>query len=67
VGWTHQRALVANLSKSRHPSDPELLQARADLAAEVFLNRLGDLVAEPPPLSDEQHARAAAIVTGLRR
>lgn len=38
--WTHQRARVASLSRSRTPDDPELLDARRGLKAARLAARI---------------------------
>jgi hypothetical protein len=61
---TSGRGRVAALSRSRHPDDPELITARRDLAALNLEQYVLRVVAEAPPLSDEQRDRIAAILRG---
>jgi hypothetical protein len=63
------RAKIAGLSRDRAPDDPELLAAKAALAAanrdrhadraEEYIRQL---VSEAPTLTDEQRARIAALL-----
>jgi hypothetical protein len=54
VGWTHDRARVAALTRYRNPDDPELSDARRDLAAARLTEAVRRAVATAPPLSAEQ-------------
>lgn len=58
-----KRAKVAALSRSRTKDDPELLTAKQDLAASKLAQYVERVVAEAPPLSEQQTDR---IVTLLR-
>jgi hypothetical protein len=58
------RGRVAALTRSRPPSDPDLLAARRDLAADVIAQHAAKVVAKAPPLTDEQRDRIAAILRG---
>lgn len=55
--WTHHRARVAALSRDRAEDDPELVEARQQLAEAVQEDRVVRAVDDPAQL-----ARAAAIV-----
>jgi len=57
VTWTHHRARVAALSRDRAEDDPELVEARQQLAEAVQEDRVVRAVDDPAQL-----ARAAAIV-----
>ncbi len=60
----HHRARVAALSRSRTPNDPEFLDARRDLRAEMLHSHVARVLAEAPPLTDEQRDRIAALLRG---
>ncbi|EFD51957.1 hypothetical protein HMPREF0569_1187 [Micrococcus luteus SK58] len=62
MSWTAERARVASLSRSRTPDDPELLDARRNLAAERLALYVARVVAEAPPLTDAQRDRIAALL-----
>lgn len=56
------RGRVAALTRSRPADDPELVEARRDLAAEVIAQHVAKVVAKAPPLTPEQRDRIAAIL-----
>lgn len=60
--WTSERARVASLSRSRPADDVDLVQARRNLRAERLAAHVAEVVAEAPPLTDEQRARIAALL-----
>lgn len=62
--WTHHRARVASLSRSRTTDDPELVAARRDLAAAKLEEHIERALASAPPLSDAQRERLASILSG---
>lgn len=65
MSWTHERARVATLSRSRTPDDPDLLEARRNLRAERMALYIEQKLAEAPPLTaEQQHRLAALLVTG---
>lgn len=62
--WTHERARHAALRRYRDPDDPEVAKSRQTLksiTAEEFVRRIVD---EAPPLTIDQRARLARILTG---
>jgi hypothetical protein len=63
VSWTHERARVASLSRSRTTDDPELVDARRNLRAERLADYIKRTVDAAPPLSPEQRSRLALILT----
>ena len=63
MGWTHDRARVAALTRHRGPDDPALGDARRDLAAERLTEYVRRMVASAPPLTPEQRD----IITALLR
>lgn len=58
----HERARVAALSRSRTTDDPELVNARRNLAAERLAAYIKRTVDEAPPLTDEQRTRLALLL-----
>ena len=60
--WTHERARVAALTRSRTDDDPELVDARRNLRAERLALHVERVVAELPPLTESQCQRIAALL-----
>jgi hypothetical protein len=60
--WTHDRARVAALSRSRTPDDPDLLDARRNLRAARAEDYIRALVDGAPPLTDEQKHRLSVLL-----
>lgn len=58
----HHRGKIAALSRSRTSDDPELIEARRALRAEVLAEHVRAVVAQAPPLTDEQRERIAALL-----
>lgn len=56
------RGRVASLSRSRPATDPDLIDARRDLAAAKLDAYVKKVVAEAPPLTDAQRDRIAALL-----
>jgi len=61
---SHHRAKTAALSRSRRPDDPELLDARRQLAASVLEKHVAKVVALAPPLTPDQRDRIATLLSG---
>ncbi len=62
--WTHERARVASLTRSRTPDDPELADARRNLRAERLAEHIRKAVDSAPPLTAEQRDRLAVLLRG---
>lgn len=62
MSWTSERARVASLTRSRQSDDPELVEARRNLRALRLEEYVTRVVAEAPPLTDEQRERIAALL-----
>lgn len=62
MSWTHERARVASLSRSRPADDPDLLDARRNLKAERLADHIAKVVSEAPPLTPEQRDRLAVLL-----
>lgn len=62
--WTHERARIASLSRSRKPDDPELIEARRNLRAVRLAEHVTKALAAAPPLTDEQRQSIARLLTG---
>jgi hypothetical protein len=64
VSWTHERARIASLTRSRKPDDPDLLEARRNLRAERLADHIAKVVDQAPPLSAAQRDRLALLLRG---
>jgi hypothetical protein len=62
----HHRARIAALSRDRQSDDPELVGARRDLRATRLEDHVARVLAEAPPLSDEQRERIAVVLRAGR-
>jgi hypothetical protein len=62
ITWRHHRARVGSLSRDRAADDPELVEARRDLAAIVLENRVRKVLAADPPLTAAQRSRIADLL-----
>lgn len=65
------RGRIAGLTRAvrngeRPADDPELTEARRDLRAEVLAGHVEKVLAQAPPLTDEQRDRIAAILRSGR-
>ncbi|GAB7004384.1 hypothetical protein JCM18899A_18570 [Nocardioides sp. AN3] len=60
--WTHERARIASLTRSRTPDDPELLDARRNLRAARLEEYIKRVVDEAPELTAEQRDRLASLL-----
>ena len=59
-------ALVAALSRSRDPLDPELVAAKQRLKSSTLMEAIRRRLADFPPLTAEQRFEIAALVLGGR-
>lgn len=66
MSWTTERARVASLTRSRRPDDPDLVKARQNLRVERLAAHIAQVVDEAPPLTTDQRARIAALLSGGR-
>jgi hypothetical protein len=64
ASWQSERARVASLSRSRTPTDPDLIAAKRDLRAERLAEHIARVVADAPPLTAEQRDRLALLLRG---
>jgi len=62
--WTHERARIASLSRSRKPDDPDLLDARRNLRTERLADYIVRTVDAAPPLTPKQRDRLALLLRG---
>ncbi len=67
MSWTHERARIASLSRSRTPDDPELVDARRNLRAERLADYITKTVDAAPPLTPAQRDRLAAAQGAVTR
>jgi hypothetical protein len=56
------RAKVGGLVAHREADDPELLDARQELKAAMLRRHIRKVVAEAPPLSDDQRSALALLL-----
>ena len=64
MSWTHERARVAALSRSRPADDPELLDARRNLVADRLADHIKRTVDQSPRLTAAQRDRLALLLRG---
>ncbi len=62
----YERARVGSLSRSRTADDPELLDARRNLAEANIADYIEKTLAQAPPLSPEQKTRLAELLRPVR-
>lgn len=62
----HERARVGSLSRSRSDDDPELVEARRNLAAANIEDYVEKVLAAAPPLTDAQRSRLAELLKPVR-
>lgn len=62
TNWTNPRARIGALSRSRAPDDPDLIEARRDLAAARLAEHIKRVVDAAPPLSDVQRDQLALLL-----
>jgi hypothetical protein len=60
----HFRGRIAALTRSRTPDDPELIDARRNLRAEMLATHVQKVLAASPTLTDEHRARIADMLIG---
>lgn len=60
----HDRAVVAALTRSREPNDPELIEARRKLRESSLADVIRKAVSEAPPLQPEQVDRLVVLLRG---
>lgn len=58
-----RRARLGGLVKHHGPTDPDVLDARRELKAALLRRHVEQVVAEAPPLTVEQRAELAALLT----
>lgn len=56
------RGRVAALTRSRPASDPDLQEARRDLAASKLADYINRVISQAPPLTNEQRERLSALL-----
>ncbi len=61
--WTHERARIAALSRSRAADDPELIEARRNLRATRLAAHVAKALEAAPPLTVEQRQGIARLLT----
>jgi hypothetical protein len=63
----HQRARKARLSQSYPPDHPKIIETERTLAALRLEEYIEKVLAEAPPLTDEQRASLAELLAPVRR
>ena len=64
ASWTHERARIAALTRSRTSDDPDLEDARRNLRAARLEDYIRTTVDAAPPLSADQRDRLALLLRG---
>ncbi len=64
MSFTHERARVASLTRSRTADDPELVAARRNMRTERLADYIAKVVAAAPPLTPAQRDRLALLLKG---
>ena len=62
--WTHHRARVASLTRSRASDDPDLVEARRNMRAARLADHVERALADLPPLSETQRTTIARLLVG---
>ncbi|WP_326548702.1 hypothetical protein QGN32_11610 [Mycolicibacterium sp. ND9-15] len=62
----HHKARVAAYTRSRTPDDPDFLAAKRDLAEARISDYVERVLAQAPPLNDEQRTRLAELLRPVR-
>jgi hypothetical protein len=58
----YYRAVVGSLTRSRPPTDPDLIEAQRNLRALMLERRVREALAADPPLTTEQVARIVGLL-----
>ncbi len=64
MSWTHERARVASLTRSRPADDPELIAARQNLRTERTADYIRKTVDAAPPLTPAQLNKLCLLLGG---
>ena len=62
TNFPRERALVAVLTRHRHPADPELLDARRRMGEESLILAVSNAVAKAPPITPELRGRVLNLL-----
>ena len=65
--WMHKRARLARLSQDLPPDHPEIVALRTELKLDRAAEYIQKLIAETPPLTDEQRTRLTELLKPVRR
>ena len=60
--WTKSRSELATLAKTHDKSDPVMIAKRAELRALKLEDHVRRVLAEAPPLTDEQREKIAQLL-----
>lgn len=64
--WKQARAKLAHLSKTLNRDDPRLAALRRDIRAGRLEEYVESVLAEAPPLTDEQRTKLAELLRPVR-
>ncbi|APE15702.1 hypothetical protein BOH72_11210 [Mycobacterium sp. WY10] len=64
MSWTKARSDLGHAAKAFGPDHPKTIEARRNFRAEKLADHVRKVVAEAPPLTQEQRDRIAAILRG---
>jgi len=67
VSIFHERGRVAALSRSRSADDSELVDAKRSLAEKKIAAYVEKVLAQAPPLTDEQRTKLADLLRPVRQ
>ena len=62
TNFPRERALVAVLTRHRHPADPELIDARRRMGEESLIVAVSNAVAKAPPITPEIRRRVLSLL-----
>ncbi len=65
--WKQKRGRLARLSQDLPADDPQLGELRRDIRAARLAQHVEKILAEAPPLTDQQRDRLAELLRPVRR
>jgi hypothetical protein len=65
--WTHARSALALTIQKYGKDSPEAIEARANFKARRLAHHIEKILAEAPPLTDEQRNALAELLRPVRR
>ena len=64
--WMQKRGLLTRLSRDLPPDHPDIVALRTELRLDCAAEYITKLIAEAPPLSDEQRTRLVELLKPVR-